>query len=80
MNNINNQSEMMRRLENDFTYHPPKGDQIERYQQIRDKAKEFAMLVVTLAPASRECSLALTHIDSASMFANAAIARNEVED
>lgn len=60
-----------------FTHHPPKGDQIERYQELRDKAREFAALIVASTPQSREQSLALTKIEEASMFANAAIARNE---
>jgi hypothetical protein len=65
------------RIENDFTYHAPKGDQIERYQKLRDKAKELALLIVDLTPYSREQSLALTELEKATMFANAAIARNE---
>jgi hypothetical protein len=64
-------------IENAFTYHPPKGDQAQRYQRIREKAKEFALLIVELTPASREQSLALTELEYASMMANAAIARNE---
>jgi hypothetical protein len=65
------------RIERDFTYHAPKGDQVERYQQLRDKAKEFAQFIVELTPASREQSLALTHLENAAFYANAAIARNE---
>ena len=29
-------------INNIFTYHTPKGNQIERYQKIRSVAKEFA--------------------------------------
>jgi hypothetical protein len=65
------------RIERDFTYHPPKGDQQERYQQIRNKAKELALLIADNTPASREQSLALTHLEEVVMFANASIARNE---
>ena len=65
------------RIENDFTYHAPKEGQQERYVALREKAKEFALLIVELTPASREQSLALTNLEQASMFANAAIARNE---
>ena len=65
------------RIEHDFTYHAPTGDQVERYQQLRDKAKEYAYLIIDLSPTSREQSLALTHLETATFFVNAAIARNE---
>jgi hypothetical protein len=65
------------RIERDFTYHAPKPGQQERYQALREKAKELALLIVELTPASREQSLALTQLEYASMMANAAIARNE---
>lgn len=65
------------RLERDFTYHAPKPDQIPRYETIRNAGKEFAQLLLTNCPPSRERSVALTHIESACFAANASIARNE---
>jgi hypothetical protein len=65
------------RIENDFTYHAPKAGQPEKYVALREKAKEFALLILELTPASREQSLALTNLEMATFFANAAIARNE---
>lgn len=70
-------SKLLLRLENDFTYHPPKEGQQTRYAALRDKAKEFALLIAELSPVSREQSVALTKVDEAVMWANAAIARNE---
>lgn len=67
----------VKRIERDFTYHAPKPGQPERYTQIRDKAKEFALLIVDLTPQSREQSFSLTNIEQAVFWANAAIARNE---
>jgi hypothetical protein len=66
-------------IEEAFTYHPPHGDQTERYEKIRAMAHELAYLMVTECPESRELSLALTNLETAVMFANAAIARHEVE-
>lgn len=63
-----------------YTYHPPKGDQPERYEAIRGKCRELAELVSELCPPSRERSLAFTKIEEASMWANASIARNEVHE
>jgi hypothetical protein len=65
------------RMNNNLTYHTPKGDQQERYEQIRNKAKEFALLIIDVTPVSREQSLALTDLENAAMWANASIARNE---
>jgi len=60
-----------------FTYHPPKGDQPVRYQRIREHGKALAELVDVECPESREKSLALTKIEEAIFWANAAIARRE---
>jgi hypothetical protein len=60
-----------------FTYHSPKGDQPQRYVTLRNEAKRFAELILTLTPDSREQSLALTALEECVMWANAAIARRE---
>lgn len=64
-------------IENNFTYHAPKDDQTARYISIREKGKSFARLIEEFCPNSRERSLALTKLEEAVMWANAAIARNE---
>lgn len=64
-------------IENNFTYHAPKEGQAEKYEQLRAKGKELALLIVELTPASREQSVALTELETAVFWANAAIARNE---
>ena len=60
-----------------FTYHAPKGDQTERYQNLRATAKSMALDIERLCPDSREKSLAITKVQEASMWANASIAINE---
>jgi hypothetical protein len=65
-------------IENRFTYHAPHGTQTERYEKIRFQGKLLALRVESDCPDSRERSLALTKIEEAVMWANAAIARNEV--
>jgi len=69
--------ERIAQIENDFTYHTPKGNQAERYAQLRDKAKEFALLIIELTPDSPDQSISLTLLNLATMSANASIARNE---
>lgn len=64
------------KIENAFTYHAPQPGQPEKYQAIREKAKELAYLITELVPPSREQSLAITKLEEASMWANAGIARN----
>lgn len=70
-------SEMCKRLDSDYTYHPTKADQPERYVYLRTKARELAMTIVNLTPPSREQSVALTKLEEAIFAANAAIARHE---
>lgn len=60
-----------------FTYHSPKPGQPERYTELRDTAGRLATLIVEITPSSREQSLALTKLEEAVMWANAAIARRE---
>lgn len=60
-----------------FTYHSPQADQPARYQTLRDRAHRLAQEISFLTPRSREQSLALTHLETAIFFANAAIARHE---
>lgn len=67
-------------LDNIFTYHPPVGDQSEKYQKLREKAKEYAQLIVDLTPQSAEQTLAIRKVQEASMMANAAIAINEGQE
>ena len=68
---------MNQQIENNFKYHAPKDGQPEKYQAIREKAKELAYLIDELCPNSREKSLAMTNLEQSVMWANASIARNE---
>lgn len=67
----------VKRIEKDFNYHPPKGDQTSRYATFRNVMAEVAKQFCKMCPESRERSLALTKLEEAVMWANAAIARNE---
>lgn len=60
-----------------FSYHPPKEGQPPKYEEIRSEALGFSEVLNRLCPESREKSLAMTHLEDAVMWANAAIARNE---
>ena len=68
---------MKDQIENDFKYHPPKEGQKEKYEDIRARGKNFALLIKKHCPDGREKALAITKIEVAVMWANAAIARNE---
>jgi len=65
------------RLQRDYTYHQPDPEQPSRMEMIRDKCGELAEMVLSHTPRSREQSLALTHVELVSMYANAAISRGE---
>lgn len=62
---------------NNFVYHAPFGDQVERYQQIRDAFRSLAETIQQLTPPSRERSVALTNLETAMFWTNAGVARNE---
>lgn len=64
-------------LRNRFTYHPSSERQIPMYQDIRNAGHTLATLIAGYAPESRERSIALTKIEEAVMWANAAIARHD---
>ena len=66
-------------IENIFSYHKPFGDQAERYEVIRYKARCFAELLNDAVPDSPEKALAFRKLQECVMFANAAIAINEKE-
>ena len=63
-------------LRHNFTYHPPKGGQPEKYRMIRVGALELAEELNELCPDSREKAIAFEHLETAVFWANAAIARN----
>jgi hypothetical protein len=60
-----------------FTYHPPKGTQQARYEELRAQARNLAYMILHDCPRSKERDVALTLLEQANMMANAAIARNE---
>lgn len=64
-------------VDNIYKYHAPKGDQPKRYEALRAKAKELAVLIIKLCPESPERTLALRDIERGVMMANASISRNE---
>jgi hypothetical protein len=70
---------IQKQIDNNFIYHAPRGGQVERITYLRKKAKEFAEDIAQQTPESREQSLALTNLEEAVMWANAAIVRNENE-
>lgn len=64
-------------IDNIFSYHPPKGDQLEKYNAIREGGKAFALVILENTPASPDQSVAIRKVREAVMTANAAIALKE---
>ncbi|SFM35614.1 Acb2/Tad1 domain-containing protein [Salibacterium qingdaonense] len=67
---------MQEQIENNFTYHAPTKEQISKYNELREEAKNLAYLLDNTCPGSREKSVAMTKLEEAVMWANASIARN----
>ncbi len=68
---------MPKDLDNLFSHHAPKGDQVERYAEIRAAARNFAQIIIEYTPESAEQTLAIRKVHDAMMQANTAIAVNE---
>jgi len=64
-------------LEQLFTYHPPVGDQADRYESLRRGGRALAELILLTTPASADQSAAVRKVREAIMTANAAIACGE---
>lgn len=62
------------KLNNWFTYHPPQGDEGDRYTAIRAAGKEMAEKLCELCPESADLTVAIRHIRDAVYSANASIA------
>lgn len=64
-------------IEKRFTYHAPGGRQQIRMANLRFEIIALARHMATTCPESRELELAMTHLEQAQFYANAAIARRE---
>lgn len=65
-------------IDHNFTHHPPSSPEVgERYAEIRAQLKQSAIFICESTPVSREQSLALTKLEEAMFWANAAVARHD---
>lgn len=65
-------------LNNMFIDHPPKGDQDERYHEVRQKAREMAEVISRLCGNNYEGGKAIDRLRESMMWTNAGIACNEI--
>lgn len=64
-------------IENWFTYHAPRADQLPRYERIRDEARKLAFVIRDSCPESADTTAALRKLREAVMTANSSIACGE---
>ena len=65
-------------INNNYKWHPPTTSDVENaHDDIRSICRSTAEHLVEYCPKSRELSIALTKVEEAMMWANAAIARNQ---
>jgi len=75
------QSEIEADLQHRFGYHRPGGEVVvQAHETVRDQCLHTALLVVQLCPDGRERALAVTKLEEAMMWANAAIARHHPDN
>lgn len=63
-------------LNNRFTFHKATPESGALYEEIRNKAREYALWLNEVLPESREKSLAITHLEDVVYCANASVARH----
>ena len=68
---------LLERIEGSFKYEPPDEEQVQKHTRMRDDAKKLALDIVGMCPDVRARSMALTKLEEAVFWANAAIARRE---
>jgi hypothetical protein len=64
----------LEQLENWFTYHSPRADQLPKYLSIREAGKHFAATIVANSPDCADTTAAVRKVREAVMTANQAIA------
>ena len=63
-------------LVNRFIHHPPREEDVQKFELMRSIALSFSAVINETVPDSREKSLAITHLEEVVFWANAGIARN----
>lgn len=63
-------------LQNNYQYHAPDENKVRKHEQVRKTVYVAADYLNKNLPDCREKSLALTKLEEATMWANAALARN----
>jgi hypothetical protein len=79
-NEVDNELPIDPDLEKRFNFHPANTDEKkEIHEAVRGVCKDVAYFIKRNVPPGREQALALTHLEDAMFWANAGIARNNVE-
>lgn len=66
-------------IDNRFDYHRPSPERVTAHEAIREACRDLAHRLDCDVPPGREKALALTNLEQAMFWANAAIARNNTE-
>jgi hypothetical protein len=64
-------------LDNIYMYHAPTQESLRKFDDLRQKAKDLASLIQSSCTDSRERALAMSSLETALFWANAAVARHQ---
>lgn len=65
-------------MSNNFAFIKSNAASVEKIQQVREKFAELADFLASVAPSSRELSVAMTNLETSAMWVNRAIVVNQV--
>ena len=75
--NTPTKEQVLERVENMFSYHPPTEEQKIKYEHLRSSFKNLALHIADITPICPDQTIALRKLHDASMAVNLVIACNE---
>ena len=66
-------------IDKPFAYHKPSDDGLKRITRLREAFSEISLIIEEVAPNSRQKAVAITHLETAAMWATKAVVFNDAD-